>query len=416
MAFFKWLGGKTAAEHEKRADEFAAEAAWGKAKLEYEKALDKLESQPEQPEADSERLHDKIRQNSLALADQHLHNGRELMEAGYPEDAAELFELALELSANSPARERIATLLQQARPAADAFSTAGDEAAHEPVEPFPTEDLTDDYFLVLCSMLPDELQEVYSQYGPAFREGYVALNQGEFQKAAECLDQALQSRPDDGGYILLELAGAYFNLGRIDEARRLAEKFIQRHPEALPGYELLCEIYWEQKDFGSARGLLKNCPRPLHATVAYVVLYGETLRREAEYGQALDWFNDHMQRHGWNDKIALALAAVYEQSGQAEQALNLYSRYMGNCRGCGSTTPPEIERKYADLSLAGGNFSDEILEIYLALARKDPAHAADYYFKVSRIYTHRGNQTEALRFESIAETGSQEAGLLNAPI
>jgi tetratricopeptide (TPR) repeat protein len=257
-------------------------------------------------------------------------------------------------------------------------------------------------------MLPDELQDIYSGYGPAFREGYVALHQGEFQKAAECLDQALQSRPENGGYIMLELAGAYFNLGRNDEARHLTEEFTRQHPDALPGYELLCEIYWEQEDFGNARQLLENCPKPLHATVAYVVLYGETLRRETEYSRASDWFNEHLQRHGWNDKIALALASVYEQNGEADQALDLYSRYIGNCRGCGSTTPPEIERRYADLSLAGGNISDEILELYLSLARKDPTHAADCYHKVSRIYTDRGNQTEALRFEAIAEQVKEE--------
>lgn len=403
MAFFKWFGGKTAAEHEKRADEYAGEAAWGKAKLEYEKALDKFESQPERSAADNQRVLDKIRQSRLALAEQHLQSSRDLMEAGYDEDAAELLELALELSGNSPTREQIETLLHQTRPAAGVPATAGDENDIEVAELSQTTAPTEDHFWVLCSMLPEELQDIYSGYGPAFREGYVALHQGEFQKAAESLDQALHSMPEDGSYITIELAGAYFNLGRIDEARRLSEEFIQHHPDALPGYELLCEIYWEQENFGAARHLLENCPEPLHATVAYVILYGETLRGETEYSQASDWFNEHLQRHGWNDKIALALAGVYEQSGESDQALDLYSRYIGNCRGCGSTTPPEIERKYADLSLAGGNISDQILEIYLSLARKDPAHAADYYFKVSRIYTDRGNQKEALRFEDIAE-------------
>jgi len=402
MALFKWFSAKTAADLENRADEFAAAGAWGKAKLEYERALDRLELETGAHSEAGGRLEKKIRQSCRALADQHLANGRELLQAGHRQDAAELLELALELCPDSTHRPQIVVLLEQARGAGGSGFAAADEALDKEAEPQPTTEGAEEHFMVLCSMLPDELQDVYSGYGQAFREGYVALHRGEFQKAAELLQQAHRLHPGDGGYISMELAGAYFNLGRNDEARRLCENFVQKYPEALPGYELICDIYWEQKDFESARILLKNCPLPLKTSVAYVVLYGETLRRESEYDAAADWFNRHLQEHGWNDKIALALAAVFEQSGLPDRALALYGRYMANCRGCGSGTPPEIECKYADLSLAGGNLSDEILEIYLALARKDPARAADYYAKVSRIYAGRGDQKEALRFERIA--------------
>ena len=177
---------------------------------------------------------------------------------------------------------------------------------------------------------------------------------------------------------------------------------MRHNPEALPGYEILCEIYWEQNDFERARCLLEGCPQQLQTSVAYIVLYGETLHREARYEEAAQWLTGHLQTYGWNDKIAIALANAYEQGGKTNEALALYARFMDNCRGCGNQTPIEVERKYADLSLADGNHSDQILEIYLALAQKDPENAAQYYLNASRIYTARGNPSEAQRFKDIA--------------
>jgi hypothetical protein len=46
MAFLKIFLGKTPREHEHKGDELFADELWGKAKIEYEKALGKLEKTP----------------------------------------------------------------------------------------------------------------------------------------------------------------------------------------------------------------------------------------------------------------------------------------------------------------------------------------------------------------------------------
>jgi tetratricopeptide (TPR) repeat protein len=402
MALFKWFGGKTAAAHEHRADELFAGKAWGKAKLEYEKALDKLEAEPEPEAAVIERVKNGIHQSCQALAQAHIQNGRELMESGYMRDAAELLELALELCQDEQTHRTAAELLEKTRPAAGRASISSTHLPIPEADVLPTPAPAEDHFHILCSMLPEALQDIYSGYGPSFQKGYVALHEGRFEAAAEFLEAAQTSAPDPGSYISLELAGAYFNLGRLDESRRLLEAFLQQQPEALPGYQMLIEIYWEQEDFENAWRLLRGCPQSLQPSIAYVVLHGETLRREARLEEAAQWLGGHLQTHGWNDKIARALAKVYQQSGKVDEALALYSRYLNNCRGCGSKTPIEVERRYADLSLTQGDHSEQILEIYLALARRDPANAAQYYLNVSRIYAARGNRTESLRFREIA--------------
>ena len=56
----------------------------------------------------------------------------------------------------------------------------------------------------------------------------------------------------------LELATAYLNLEKFDQARELLEPFIRNHPEALPAYQMLCELFWEQKEYDAAESLLRS--------------------------------------------------------------------------------------------------------------------------------------------------------------
>ena len=76
---------------------------------------------------------------------------------------------------------------------------------------------------------------------------------------------------------------------------------------------------------------------------------------------------------------------------------------MNQCRSCRARIDPFIKQKFADLSFDSGLNTTEVLEMYLSLAREIPQNAADYYHKISRIYTAQGNEEEARRFQLIAE-------------
>jgi len=52
---------------------------------------------------------------------------------------------------------------------------------------------------------------------------------------------------------------------------------VANHPDALPGYQVLCEVYWESEAFDRADALLESCPEELQNSSAYVLLRGETL-------------------------------------------------------------------------------------------------------------------------------------------
>ncbi|MBW2113203.1 MAG: hypothetical protein JRH00_17620, partial [Deltaproteobacteria bacterium] len=55
-----------------------------------------------------------------------------------------------------------------------------------------------------------------------------------------------------------------------------------------------------------------------------------------------------------------------------------------------------------------GDYSTEILELYLGLIQEVPENRADYYRKISMIYEVNGNTEEARRFRSFAERSRRE--------
>ncbi len=268
----------------------------------------------------------------------------------------------------------------------------------------------DEYFNALCGTLPEELQQAYPGYGENFKIGYLALNHGDFEGAVEGLTLAMSENPSPDSYIPLELATAHWNLGNASEARQLLEPFIENHPDALPAYQLLCEIFWDQGAFEKAEALLSRLPTDLAASVAVHLLKGETLFRAGNITAAQTYYTEFMQTYGYNEAVARALAQTHEALGEPAQARDVYANIMSSCAGCGARIDPVVKHKYADLSFEAGLHTMDILELYLSLARERPEYAADFYEKVSRIYAAMGYDDEARRFHSFAIQAGGEEG------
>jgi TolA-binding protein len=193
------------------------------------------------------------------------------------------------------------------------------------------------------------------------------------------------------------------NLEEYDRARSLLEPFLVYHPDALPAYQLLCEIFWETKAFDQAETFLSSLPRELAESVAGYLMRGETLYQAKKYGEAKTFYRDFLKTYDWNEAIARALAETHEALGEMANARNIYREIMQQCHSCHARIDPYIKQKFADLSFASGLNTTEVLEIYLSLAREIPRNAAEYYQKISRIYSTQGNEAEARRFELISE-------------
>ncbi len=218
----------------------------------------------------------------------------------------------------------------------------------------------------------------------------------------------MSENPGADSFIPLELATAYLNLDRHTEAQQLLETLLNEQPQALPAYQLLCEIFWEKNEFDRAQALLDQVPDGLTESVAVYLLKGENLFRGGYHTEAKAFYQTFLKQYGWDERIARALARTHEALNELANARNLYREMMAQCSSCHARIDPFIKERYADLCFDSGMLSSDILELYLALAQEVPAKAPEYFEKVSRIYAALGNEKEAARFQAIAEKIAQK--------
>jgi len=407
MGWRNILSAKDPEHYEQKADSLCKSEKWGKAKIEYERALERLEKSSPWDDGYRQSLREKIQHCREALARQHRQSAADLLEAGHLEDARRYIELALELTADDRLTEALEMMQSSAQTAGSeppqTTLTSGGQQPGAASEAPPFEEQDDDQFAALLGTLPEAVEAAYRSYGQTFKTGYLALNRGDFEKAHSHLSRALEEHPDPGSYIALELANACVNMAEQDRACELLETFLEHHPDALPAYRLLCEIFWETKEFERAEKLLASLPAELAQSAAAWRLRGETLQRSRNYTAAKSLYRNFLKTYGWDEIIARQLAEVHEALDEMANARNLYRQIMQQCRSCGASIDPVIKQKFADLCFASGINSDEVLEIYLSLAQEIPQNAGTYYDKVSQLYASRQNAEQARRFAQLAE-------------
>ncbi len=411
MGLLDLFSGSSPEKHEKKADAFVIREAYGHAKIEYEKALGRLDRQPDGKPGHRQLIEDKLRRCRESLAREHRQNGAALVEAGCGNEARELFHLALELTTDTRLTADIHTRLENLagtleKLADDEFFDTDSpiDADHEVHSP----ESDEEYFSALCNSLDDAEKEAYRGYPDTFKRGFIALNRGEFDTAVSLLSEAGSAYPFAANYITLELATAHLNRGENEPARALLDSFLQEHPDSLKAYYLMCEIFWENQEFDAVRQLLSAIPATLSDQLPVKMLAGETLLRSKQFEQAISFFHELLETHGWNTLVAQALAGAYEALGLNEKARNLYGEIMGSCAGCGAHVDPLVKQRYAETSFETGDYSTKILELYLDLVREDPANRLDYYHRVSRIYSLQGNENESRRFSAFAQKLAEE--------
>jgi tetratricopeptide (TPR) repeat protein len=408
----KIFKGKSPQEHEQKGDSFAQIGAWGKAKIEYDKALSKLDDKSLQYHELEKRLKEKILETKEALARDHKNTAVDMLEAEYYDEARQYISLALELTSDAQLKSELEALSENLKRGISkgiqeefAEFKVFEDYEETPAAPEETDD--NEYFRALIGRLPDEVQEAYLSYGDDFKAGYSALNQGDFEPAISHLSKAMEDYPDPDSFIPLELATAYVNLEKFDQARRLLVQFLQYHPEALPAYQLLCELYWEKNEFDKADALLSSIPQELEDSVAVYILRGETLFHAQKYAETKQYYQDFLKNFGWSEPVARALAKAHEALDEIANARNVYREIMDQCQSCHAKIDPFVKQKYADLCFSSGLFTSEVLELYLSLAQQNPVNASDYYQKISQIYAAQGNHEEAHRFELLSEKYQQ---------
>ena len=218
----------------------------------------------------------------------------------------------------------------------------------------------------------------------------------------------MQEDPSPDSFIPLELATALLNLQRLEEAGQWLERFLEHHPDAVPGYQVLCEVFWEMEAFDRAESLLEACPGEFKNSPDYALLWGEGLSRAGRHSEAAAFYQDFMKEYGRQEPVLRALAGAYEALERPKDARALYVEIINQCRSCYTRVDPLVQRKFADISFDLNERSTALLESYISLARQDPSNRVFYFRRISEIYSAMGNREEAGRFLGFAQRAGEE--------
>ena len=404
MGMFSFLTGKAPEEIELIGDKFFKTNEFGAAKIEYEKAVKKAESKFPGKKNLINRIYEKIIDSKEALAQAHLKNSEHLVESENFDEAIDLLELALELTQNENLKQDIQDTLKKLHKAFAITDPEDSQMFMPENEPFPTAEETDndeEYFSILCNSLPDDLKKEYKSYDQTFKQGYIALNNGDFQVAVEKFTDSMRMSGPDQPLILLELSTALVNLEQFDRARSLLEDYIEENDQEVRAYQMLCDIYWVMGNPENAIILIDQCPPSLKETFPIQMLLGETCYQMKRYTEAETLFIDCEKNFGQNEIITRSLAKTYEAMGNLEKARDIYARILNGCTKCGVRSDPFILRRYAELCFACGERTIQLIELYLSILKEDPDNKDDYYQRIHELYTALGNTAEAKRYQSI---------------
>ena len=401
MGLLSFFTGKSPEDLERTGDQYYNSGEFGVAKLKYEKALDKAARKTPENQTFIQALQEKIGNAREELAKTHLHHGEQLMESHIFSEAEDLFRLALELTENPDLKKEVKSALSRLN-ALQPSDVSDVSQAPNPVPAVDVMDTEDEYFALLCDALPETVRQAYYSYGETFRQGFIALNNGDFKTAGKKLSEAFEENPPERSLIALELATALMNLGQNDRASHLVLQFVEDHPDELRGYQILCDVYWAMGNFDEAVRLIEACPGPLKETFPVQVLLGETYFHMEKYAEAQAVFLSCQSRYGQNELVSRALAKTFEAMGDAEKAKNIYGQILTGCTQCGARTDPFVKRRYAELCFASGERSSRVLELYLSVAQEDPDSRDDCYQRIGEIYEALGNVKEARRYQSLS--------------
>lgn len=409
MGLFGFLSGKSPEDMELSGDRFLKSGEFGAAKLEYEKALAKAESKFPEKEKLRHRLTEKIVESRESLAAAHVQAGREWIAADNFREAEDLFRLALELTENPELRLEILNLLTSINEISPSGRPEEERLFFSDEHPFAdseeTEEVTDEieeYFTVLCHALPEDIAEAYQHYDQAFRLGYVALNNGEFEVAIEKFTESMEQTDRDQPLVALELATAWTHVGEFARAQKLLLEFMENHGPSVRSVQMLCDVYLSTENFQQAIALLDQCPDPIKQTFSIQMLRGETYYQMSDFSTAWAVFQDCEKNFGENELITRSLAKTAEATGDLEAARDLYGRALSGCARCGTRTDPFVQRRYADLCFACGERSHRLIDLYFSMVQADADNKAEYYRRIYELYMALGKPNDASRYEAFA--------------
>lgn len=244
----------------------------------------------------------------------------------------------------------------------------------------------DEVFEVHLQTQDEAIAERYRSFGPAFRDGYLALQEGKATEALERFSAAAESVAVDP-FFRLEKAQALM-LARSDE-EALGELSAIEFPAECPGEVarkaeemravLLARTGKNEEAIEAARRLFEAA-----ADQDAALFLGELLTENERYEEALRVLKPYSQAGRPQQEIDVALARAHAGAGNTREALDLLEMsveayFQGPTSPRGAARFPLVAaRDLLSLYVIAGEESEKVRSLAQHLIRQDPESAETY--------------------------------------
>ena len=231
--------------------------------------------------------------------------------------------------------------------------------------------------------------DAYRVLGDDFKAGYVALVQGNAERAVGSL--AASAKEKRASFVVnLELGRALALAGRMDQAREALKTAERSAPSDVEVSILLCAVNIDLGRFDEARERLEVLARDESDDPAITFLLGRSLAGAKKGDAALEKFRQTVKKEPRFHEAYFEAADVLRRRGDSEAAFELLNR------AC-HLAPDEIRynRDLAELVLSNGHDEEAGLAACDRLMVNDEDNAWQYLKWIAELYIRRGFIREA---------------------
>ena len=319
MGLLDKLLGRTWRTYRDRGQKLLEKEEPGLALHEFKEALRRFDGDPSEKLEMEQKLisiRKTLRQQQLMRAEM-FHKGAQFERA---RDAA---DSALRHATNEQEEQEVHDFMASLEQAASEAERKKDEARNQISNADADLGMVDERFSVLLGALDNEQMEHYEKLGSAFREGFLAMNDGDFKGALQHFKKARQENDDDA-YVLCEQGKALLGMGAHQEAAQVLLKSDTARNDSTYIKLQLVQALWVLNDFPRAEQALQEAHDIDPGNERVLISIAEHSLRAKEYASGIDAVNALLDRSPNDISLLRLLGQLHQGAGDLDKAVATY--------------------------------------------------------------------------------------------
>jgi len=195
---------------------------------------------------------------------------------------------------------------------------------------------------------------------------------------------------------------------RFDEAEKILDGIVSRHPDSVPARERLAEIYSTTKRFDKAAEVYQALSDGKQASPQFILRLAQNQEWGRNFPKAAQSYRLYLQKKPNDSGAQLALARILMQGGDYPEAAKYYRIYLSK-----NSRDSDSRMALANMLIWGGNFAEAAPEFEsLQTERPNDLHVR---LMLAQCYQELGRKDKALKaYQDVLDLDPGNAAALKA--